>query len=359
MTEVDASMAVDGDMGVFFADEQPEAVIAFTGPAGQTLRGQVVVQDLRLADLQQFVRWGADVRLVEADILETVPVTLQLSEQGQAELAVPLPTDRFGVKGVTVILEDGERIFARYLGSAAVVPTRDVEQWHVDGPFLASLHYRWNNREAAVTHTADGGLAPDITRACKKMGIDWVRLSANWPDYEPQPGVFDFERADAMVSLLRENHIYAMHLANFAPEWARPETDDLKTFTYKGQERKVDWMPHRAYLDDWRDAHAALYERHKDVIRATNVWNEPWEGMGITGWHSHGGYYRELVRKIRDAVDAVDPSILVLAADSSHNTEWKLAAADEMSLIDGISTHYESPKSAYAFALRNHYDKQL
>ncbi|MBS3764879.1 MAG: hypothetical protein KGZ25_16380, partial [Planctomycetes bacterium] len=90
-----------------------------------------------------------------------------------------------------------------------------------------------------------------------------------------------------------------------------------------------------------------------------NVWNEPWEGMGITGWKSTGEHYRDIIREIKDAVDAADPSIRVIAADSPHNTNWKLFAAGMENVIDAISTHYTPPSVGYSFSLANVYDKEV
>ncbi len=59
-------------------------------------------------------------------------------------------------------------------------------------------------------------------------------------------------------------------------------------------------------------AQLALTQHYKgSTIKAINVWNEPWEGGGISGWGGTGQTYRHMIKGVYDAVKSVDPSMLV------------------------------------------------
>ncbi len=355
---IDASVRFEGGVRqVYFTGEKPVARVKLTGPPGSRATGRIVLQRLWLSDVWVAgSRWGPDVRMTESARLGQQPVDVRFSSDSTAVVAVALPDDQPHLVGLSVILEEADKRWAKYLGAAAVVPRRDVDRFHEDGPFISSFPTRM--RRGRLT-ADDGGSAETLAAAYKRIGIDWVRTGPNWADFEPAPGKFRWGQADAQFDVLRTNGLTALYLANIAPEWAQPRGDNLLTFKYKNADRKSDWAPAKEHLDDWRIAHEALFRRYKDVIRACNVWNEPWEGMGITGWASTGEHYRKLVAGIRQAVQAADSSIKVVAADSGHNTDIKLFAAGMQDAIDVISTHYSSPHTSSAFAMKRHYDKEL
>lgn len=355
---IEAKVAFSGDtQQIYFPTERPKATVTLSGLPAGALTGRIVIQRLRLADTWGEAWWRADIRVVESAQAAVISLDDVLARHGgQASINIDLPTDRYGSLGVTVVLEQGERVWARYLGAAAIVPQRRMDQTQPDGLFIASLGDRIRNGKLQSSEPMP---LRSMAHAYKKMGIDWVRCGPNWAEFEPQPGRYTWSASDELFQILRDNGLLAMHLAQIAPTWARPDDDPrLQETKYKNEMIKVDWAPLTKYLPDWTRAHVALYSRYKDVIRASNVWNEPWEGMGITGWKSDGAHYRRLVQGIRDAVNQADPTIKVVAADSSHNTDWKLFAAGMQDVIDVISTHYTSPRSA-AFAMAREYNKDL
>ena len=141
---------------------------------------------------------------------------------------------------------------------------------------------------------------------------------------------------------------------------AQPLSNDgLKLIPHWREEYYFDGTPSPDHLDDWRDAWAAYLTRYGDVVRALNIWNEPWEGGGISNWRSSGEYYRQLFLKAKEARDAVDPSVKLVAADSADNTAWKLIAAGMADDLDVISIHYETPSTTTAWALGDHYDIEV
>ena len=203
---VDATATIGGVQHVFFPGESALAKLRLSGPAGARLKGRAVVQDLRLADAWGESNWGADVREVQVAKRAEVPVDVTLDDSGKADLDVRLPDDRYGLVGVTVILSDGDKLFAKYLGAAAIVPQRDVSQFR-DGMFMTMFH-----------PGPDDALAP----AYKRIGIDWVRTEFGWANFEPQKGQFNWTKADQIHEVARQNKLYVMNLASHAPKWAQP-----------------------------------------------------------------------------------------------------------------------------------------
>ena len=220
------------------------------------------------------------------------------------------------------------------------MPQRDVKQFY-DGMFINTFYFE-----------RDAALAP----AFKRIGIDWFRTEFGWSSFEPQKGKFDWKKADQIHDLCRQNKFYVMNLAAHAPKWAQP-TGNFIDIPYKNGFIKLDNSPGRDHFGDWANAWKEYLARYKDTDRAINLWNEPWEGGGISGWKSTGEHYRQLLAYLKQARDQVDPSIQLVAADAGGNTAWKIFAANQQANVDVISSHYESPKTAPAYAMARFYKK--
>ncbi len=345
MNGVEASVGFDHAHHVYFTNDAPEAKVDLKCPSSKSVDGRLIVQHVRLADNQGQSSWNPGYRTTEVERLRLVNLRDRSAPEENLSMTVPLPKDGHRLVGLTVVLEDGDKRWAKYLGAASIVPPREMGRYHNEGRFISSIRTRPDS---------DGHEA----NAYKRFGIDWVRFGWHWNQWEPQPGEVDWSRSDQVFDIFRENKLRVMHLVGPVPKWARATEGDLKDVPYKGRTIKYDWAPAKSMLPRFGEAHRALYERYDDVIRACNIWNEPWEGMGITGWKSTGDHYRDIVREINDAVNEVDPAIKTVAADSAHNTQWKLFAAGMEDSIDVISTHYANPTSTHAYSLARYYDKK-
>ncbi len=109
------------------------------------------------------------------------------------------------------------------------------------------------------------------------------------------------------------------------------------------------WLPE--YDDEYEDfvyELACKYGWPNGPITGFMLWNEPWEGLSISGWAADIPRYRELYRRMGDAVfkarrDA-DVDVLVGGCDSSTNTLDKLFpdGSDEfLPYLDFCSIHYQ------------------
>lgn len=84
-------------------------------------------------------------------------------------------------------------------------------------------------------------------------------------------------------------------------------------------------------------------------VNGVMLWNEPWNGISISGWGADELRYREMYAKMSEAVEearAEDPELNVLigGCDSSSNTFDMLFCDDDMSFLDRLdfmSEHYQ------------------
>lgn len=89
----------------------------------------------------------------------------------------------------------------------------------------------------------------------------------------------------------------------------------------------------------------------KGPVTAVSLWNEPWEGMSISGWQADIPRYREIYRTMADAVLEArqkGAQVLVGGGDSNSNAWDKLFADGKMTFLpifDFCSIHYQGMES--------------
>ncbi len=102
----------------------------------------------------------------------------------------------------------------------------------------------------------------------------------------------------------------------------------------------------------------------KGPVTAVSLWNEPWEGISISGWQADMPRYREIYTKMAEAVleareEGAD--VLVGGGDSNSNALDKFfgdGTMDMLPVFDFMSIHYqgmESPVLYPEFINRKHH----
>ena len=127
----------------------------------------------------------------------------------------------------------------------------------------------------------------------------------------------------------------------------RPHLDENGVM--QGGKQDLCWLPehddeYQRFVYDL----ACRYGWPKGPITGFMLWNEPWEGKSISGWQADIPRYRELYKRMGDAVfqarrDA-NVDVLVGGCDSSTNTLDKLFpdGSDEfLPYLDFCSIHYQ------------------
>ncbi|HYW79420.1 MAG TPA: hypothetical protein VE890_07560, partial [Thermoguttaceae bacterium] len=127
----------------------------------------------------------------------------------------------------------------------------------------------------------------------------------------------------------------------------RPHLDENGVM--KGGKQDLCWLPQRD--DEYQQfvyELACKYGWPKGPITGFMLWNEPWEGLSISGWAADIPRYRELYRRMGDAVfqarKEAGVDVLVGGCDSSTNTLDKLFpdGSDEfLPYLDFCSIHYQ------------------
>ncbi len=143
----------------------------------------------------------------------------------------------------------------------------------------------------------------------------------------------------------------------------RPHLDDRDVM--KDTKFDLAWLP--SY-----DADFGLFVRRlvaefgwpRGPVNGIKLWNEPWEGMSISGWGADMLRYREMFRVLAEATRAAcaeaGVEVLVGGCDSSSNTFDKLFGdgRDEwLEYLDFCSIHYQGmspPSTVKAWLNRRH-----
>ncbi len=113
-------------------------------------------------------------------------------------------------------------------------------------------------------HRADAGTAwPTAPLGAWRL---WD-LGARWPELEPQPGRWQFERLDRYVALAGLTRVDLLLPLGSSPAWASARPQEKSSYGL-GQAAEP------ARLDDWRRYVRTVAERYRGRIRHYEIWNE-------------------------------------------------------------------------------------
>lgn len=149
-----------------------------------------------------------------------------------------------------------------------------------------------------------------------RMGVKWCRNGIGWDQQEATKGTYDWSVGDQILNVMQKNEMYVLWLTIGSPDWAR----DGVTYPVRTTWNAPDNAIPDDHLADWQNYWAAFMQHYKgSVIKAINVWNEPWEGGGISGWGGTALTYRKMITGVWNGVKSVDPTMPVGGDDSDDN----------------------------------------
>jgi polysaccharide biosynthesis protein PslG len=154
-----------------------------------------------------------------------------------------------------------------------------------------SWDHPWNNYQypdrASLKHSI---------RLMKEAGVGFVRFDFGWQDIEPAQGEFRFEKFDAIVELLRENHIGILGILDYTATWASPDG------RWNNPPRDNQLFVNYA---------CKVIERYKGKVKYWEIWNEP---DSPTYWYDQDGLksYCVLLKEVYLAAKRVDPGCKIL-----------------------------------------------
>ncbi|MCS7070689.1 MAG: cellulase family glycosylhydrolase [Anaerolinea sp.] len=201
--------------------------------------------------------------------------------------------------------------------------------WAVTAPPFTSLTYGiqaflWWDEYAAGLH------------------IDWVRLMVfshikqtfAWEDLEPEPDVWDFSRADAIVQQVEEKGLRLIARLSDAPTWAHPAIDrDLRP-------EIVDAPPDD--LADWAEYCGTIAARYAGRIAGYQIWNEPNLSREWGGREPDPAGYVALLAACSDAIRAADPDAVIISAGMAPTGTWDATAwPDDLFLQRLYDLHFQ------------------
>jgi hypothetical protein len=308
-----------------------EATFTFFVKAGLPYRGPVKVDVIQYGTKGKPGDWWKPIVFKIADTSST-SVEADLPAGGGWVTVKPRIGDAFG--GYALVLELGER--GRAFGGSCVRVPRP-EPGRVWQPTYA-MDLGWPDE-----------MSPVVFNVFKRLGVKGARTEGGYNSIR-----------DAHVDWAMENDVTLMLTAGCAstPEaqqplgrgrpWLRPDGTMME-----GVKEDLAWLPSfdpefKRYLKDV----LMKYGWPKGPINAVELWNEPWEGVSISGWGADIPRYRELYTVMAEAVMEARKEggvkVLVGGACSSANTRDKLFSDGKdtfLPWLDFVSIHYQ-PLSA-------------
>lgn len=136
----------------------------------------------------------------------------------------------------------------------------------------------------------------------RQLGVNHIRLEFPWRFIEPERGVYDWTRADLIVSEAQFYHMELQPIIVYSPAWvgdptAAPQPDDFRAFV------------------------EALVSRYHSTIHYWEMWNEP----DLTRYWSASeqAYVQSILIPGYQGARAADPTAqVILGGPSVATTDW-------------------------------------
>ncbi|HTI08917.1 MAG TPA: GDSL-type esterase/lipase family protein [Puia sp.] len=189
----------------------------------------------------------------------------------------------------------------------------------------------------------------------QRVGVQAIRMGV---DYTPATAHDYSEKMEALAQKLKEykaNNITVLLMfgAGTGPmPLGQPRSFLDSDNVMKKTKQDYAWLPSAdkdfgAFVKKL----CVTYGWPKGPVTAVSLWNEPWEGMSISGWQADIPRYREIYRSMADAVLEArqqGAEVLVGGGDSNSNAWDKLFADGKMTFLpifDFCSIHYQGMES--------------
>ena len=265
----------------------------------------------------------------------SIPVTIQVAAKGTQSLTLaPTIPARFGAYGLVLDLgPQGRRFVVSCVRTFKADPTR------IQFPALSLDDVGNESLSRLGVHAIRWGLSykpttdPDFERWYKEQGVRLAELQAAGVTVLAMAGGGDFGGRTQPIDRQRP--------------WLDEQGNMLDT------KFDIAWTP--AYDEDFKKFVARFckdYGWPKGPITAFSLWNEPWEGISISGWGADMIRYRDMYSKMAEGVkqarteNRVD--VLVGGGDSSSNALDKLFPDGTDRFLpdfDFLSVHYQGMAS--------------
>ncbi|MBE0536919.1 MAG: hypothetical protein IH624_14740 [Phycisphaerae bacterium] len=304
-----------------------EAIFTFFLKPDRSYQGPVKVDVIQYGTKGKPGDWWKPIVFKIADISSST-VEANIPAEGGMVTVKPQIGDAFG--GYALIIDLGER--GRAFGATCVrVPSPEP------------------GREQFPTYAMDLGwpfeMSPVVFNVFKRLGVKGARTEGGYNTIH-----------EAHVDWAMENDLTLMLTvgcggtpANQQPlgrgrPWLHP-TGEL----IEGVKEDLAWLP--SFDPEFKRYLKEVLINHgwpKGPVNAVELWNEPWEGVSISGWGADCLRYREIYSVMAEAVlearKEAGVKVLIGGACSSANTRDKLFCDGTdtfLPWLDFVSIHYQ------------------
>jgi len=269
--------------------------------------------------------------MVKVTDIQSIPVKIEISANGftNLTLAPDLP-ETFG--GYAVIFDLGKH--GRRLATSVV------------------RTFKANPQPIQYPKQALDDIGADFL---SRIGVQAIRMGISYIPTTHRDYVAEMEKLDRKLKEYKDNNITVLLMFMEGPALIplgnpRSFLDDKNTFLKTKQDYV--WLPEL-------DADFQKFVKNicvsngwpKGCVTGVHLWNEPWEGISISGWQADMLRYREIYTAMANGVlearkEGAD--LLIGGCDSNSNAWDKLFADGKMDFLpifDFLSIHYQGMES--------------
>ena len=265
--------------------------------------------------------------------VDSVPIHVDLAPHAATEVLIePRIPETFG----------GYLLFAEFQGHGRCFAASLVRSMQPDG---GSEQY------PAYALDLEGTSVP-VAQFFKRLGIKGARLGVD--PFGLNDKDFDKKWADLTqrCRTLQDNEITTMFTSgagSYPMPLGRPRPHLENDGTFRETKSDLSWLPSAdGEFQGWVKKVCGTFGWPKGPINAFELWNEPWEGISISGWGADMIRYREIytamARGIETARAMEKTQVLIGGCGSSSNTRDKLfpdGSDTFLKWLDFCSIHYQ------------------
>ena len=196
------------------------------------------------------------------------------------------------------------------------------------------------------------GTSPEAAQFFKRLGVKGARVGLDAFAATDKDYATKWANLTKQLKTMQENEVTAMVTTGagslpMALDRPRPHLTDDGTF----KETKMDWswLPSAdGDFQEWVRKVCGTFGWPKGPINAFELWNEPWEGISISGWGADMVRYRDIYTAMAQGIlqaRAQDGAqVLIGGCGSSSNTDDKLfpdGSDTFLKWLDFCSIHYQ------------------
>ncbi len=269
--------------------------------------------------------------MIKISDIQTIPVKINISANGFTDLNLePNLPETFG--GYALVFDLGK--YGRRLATSVV------------------RTFKANPSAIQYPKQALDDIGADFL---SRIGVQAIRMGISYIPTTSRDYISETEKLNKKLKEYKDNNITVLLMFMEGPALIplgnpRSFLDDKNTFLKTKQDYV--WLPE---LDpDFQKFVKNICTQNgwpKGCVTGVHLWNEPWEGISISGWQSDMLRYRELYTAMANGVlearkEGAD--VLIGGCDSNSNAWDKLFADGKMDFLpifDFLSIHYQGMES--------------